>query len=187
MDIDKLIWVMNFDLPFEAVYYIHRCGRVGRKQEEGFAYNLVTPKDINIISRINEAIQNQSAIRLTSFDEKKFSGVRAIKAKAVGTKLDKKKKQLETLKQKVYDAKKTGEKKHVKVVKGSATPRYKREDVRVKKKAIRNTDGRTDKNAKPYSKGNAKPNARTNPKSNTNTKKRSVEDTYKRVVGKSRK
>ncbi|MBY0415474.1 MAG: DEAD/DEAH box helicase, partial [Bdellovibrionales bacterium] len=29
MDIDELMWVMNFDLPFEAVYYIHRCGRVG--------------------------------------------------------------------------------------------------------------------------------------------------------------
>ena len=187
MDIDKLVWVMNFDLPFEAVYYIHRCGRVGRRQEEGFAYNLVTPKDINIITRINEAIQNQSAIRLTSFDEKKFSAVRAIKAKIVGTKLDKKKKQLETLKDKVKDARKPGERKHVKIVKGSATPRYKREDVREKKKPVRNTDGRTDKKAKPYSKGNAKPNARTNPKSNTNTKKRSIEDTYKRVVGKSRK
>lgn len=188
MDIDKLVWVMNFDLPFEAVYYIHRCGRVGRRQAEGFAYNLVTPKDINIITRINEAIQNQSAIRLTSFDEKKFSAVRAIKAKVVGTKLDKKKKQLETLKDKVHAARKPGERKHVKVVKGSATPRYKREDVnKAKKKPTRNTDGRTDKNAKPYSKGNAKPNARTNPKSNTNTKKRSTEDSFKRVVGKSRK
>ena len=126
MDIDDLVWVMNFDLPFEAVYYIHRCGRVGRNQKEGFAYNLVTPKDMNIISRINEAIKNQSAIKLTSFDEKKFSAVKAIKAKAVGTKLDKKKKQLETLKKKVFEKKKPGEKRHLKVVKGSSTPRYKR-------------------------------------------------------------
>lgn len=198
MDIDDLIWVMNFDLPFEAVYYIHRCGRVGRRQKEGFAYNLVTPKDMNIITRINEAIKNQSAMKLTSFDEKKFSGMKAIKSKTMVTKLDKKKKQLDTLKKKVFEKKKPSDRKHLKVIKGSSTPRYKRLEKglpekptdKVKtlaKKSVRNTDGRTDKNAKPYSKGNAKPNARTNPKSNTNTKKRSVEDGYKRVVGKSRK
>jgi superfamily II DNA/RNA helicase len=134
MDIDDLVWVMNFDLPFEAVYYIHRCGRVGRRQEEGFAYNLVTPKDVNIISRINEAIQNQSAIRLTSFDEKKFAAVKAIKAKATETKLDKKKKQLENLKEKVFAKKKPSEKKHVKTVKGSNTPRYKRTEKKTGKK-----------------------------------------------------
>lgn len=175
MDIDDLMWVMNFDLPFEAVYYIHRCGRVGRRQTEGFAYNLVTPKDVNIISRINEAIKNQTAIRLTSFDEKKFAAVKAIKAKSVETKLDKKKKQLDTLKEKINTRKKPADRKGVKVVKSTSTPRYKREELKASKKPTRNTDGRTDKAAKPYSKGNAKPNARTNPKSNTNTKKRSPE------------
>jgi len=187
MDIADLVWVMNFDLPFEAVYYIHRCGRVGRNQKEGFAYNLVTPKDLNIIARINEAIKNQTAIKLTSFDEKKFSAVKAIKAKAEGSKLDKKKKQLETLKKKVFEKKKPTERKHLKVVKGSSTPRYKRLEKDAPKKSVRNTDGRTDKNAKPYSKGNAKPNARTNPKSNTNTKKRSVDDSFKRSLSKTRK
>jgi superfamily II DNA/RNA helicase len=127
MDIDDLVWVMNFDLPFEAVYYIHRCGRVGRNQKEGFAYNLVTPKDMNIISRINEAIKNQTAMKLTSFDEKKFTAVKArANAKAVETKLDKKKKQLETLKKQVFTKKKPSEKRHLKVVKGTSTPRYKR-------------------------------------------------------------
>lgn len=133
MDIDNLSWVMNYDLPFEAVYYIHRCGRVGRRQTEGFAYNLVTPKDINIITRINEAIQNQSAIRLTSFDEKKFSSVRAIKLKETGSKLDKKKKQLETLKKKIFEKKKPSEKKYTRVVKSSSTPRYKRNTGKKKK------------------------------------------------------
>jgi superfamily II DNA/RNA helicase len=134
MDIDDLVWVMNFDLPFEAVYYIHRCGRVGRRQEEGFAYNLVTPKDVNIIVRINEAIKNQTAIRLTSFDEQKFAAVKAIKAKTIETKLDKKKKQLDTLKKKVYAKKKPSEKKHVKTVKGTSTPRYKRLEKKTGKK-----------------------------------------------------
>jgi superfamily II DNA/RNA helicase len=128
MDIDQLVWVMNYDLPFEAVYYIHRCGRVGRQQTEGFAYNLVTPKDVNIIVRINEAIQNQSAIKLSSFDEKKFDGVKA-KAKVIESKLDKKKKQLDDLKKKVFAKKKPSDKKHVKLIKSSSTPRYKREEV----------------------------------------------------------
>lgn len=136
MDIDDLVWVMNFDLPFEAVYYIHRCGRVGRRQTEGFAYNLVTPKDMNIITRINEAIKNQTAIRLTSFDEKKFAAVKAAKVKAsTESKLDKKKKQLETLKKKVFTKKGATEKRHVKTVKGTSTPRYKRADKIVSKKS----------------------------------------------------
>lgn len=136
MDIDDLVWVMNFDLPFEAVYYIHRCGRVGRRQTEGFAYNLVTPKDMNIITRINEAIKNQTAIRLTSFDEKKFAAVKAAKVKAsTESKLDKKKKQLETLKKKVFTKKSATEKRHVKTVKGTSTPRYKRADKIVSKKS----------------------------------------------------
>nr|BDT28096.1 DEAD/DEAH box helicase [Bacteriovorax sp. HI3] len=137
MDIEDLVWVMNFDLPFEAVYYIHRCGRVGRRQAEGFAYNLVTPKDMNIITRINEAIKNQSAIRLTAFDEKKFSAVKAIKAKAVETKLDKKKKQLDELKKKVFTKKKPGEKRHAKTVKNVNTPRYKRTGKSPAKKTTR--------------------------------------------------
>lgn len=126
MDIDDLMWVMNFDLPFEAVYYIHRCGRVGRKQKEGFVYNLVTPKDINIIVRINEAIRNQTALKLTSFDEKKFKAIKAKETKPVESKLDKKKKQLEDLKKKVLTRRKPEERRGVKVVKGTSTPRYKR-------------------------------------------------------------
>lgn len=133
MDIDDLMWVMNFDLPFEAVYYIHRCGRVGRRQTDGFVYNLVTPKDVNIVSRINEAIKNQTALKLTSFDEKKFAAIKA-KAKPVETKIDKKKKQLETLKKKVFTKTKPEEKKHLKVVKSSSTPRYKRNAATAAKK-----------------------------------------------------
>lgn len=127
MDITDLVWVFNYDLPFEAVYYIHRCGRVGRRMKEGFAYNLVTPKDLNIVSRINEAIKNQTAIKLTVFDEKKFSPIK--KAKELQekvTKLDIKKKQLADLKSKVSNKVKPGERRKVRTIKKSSTPRYKR-------------------------------------------------------------
>jgi superfamily II DNA/RNA helicase len=140
MDIDDLMWVMNFDLPFEAVYYIHRCGRVGRRQTDGFVYNLVTPKDVNIVSRINESIKNQTALKLTSFDEKKFAAIKA-KAKPIETKIEKKKKQLETLKKKVFTKKKPGDKKHLKVVKATSTPRYKRTGAPVGKKKTSTTRG----------------------------------------------
>ena len=134
MHIDDLVWVMNYDLPFEAVYYIHRCGRVGRMAAEGFAYNLVTPKDINIISRINEAIKNQTAIRLTSFDESKFAAVKAAAKPKSSTKIEKKKKQLSVLKEKVeHKKKKPEEKKYLKTIKSTSTPRYKRNEKKVTK------------------------------------------------------
>ena len=127
MDISDLAWVLNYDLPFEAVYYIHRCGRVGRRMKEGFAYNLVTPKDLNIVSRINEAIRNQTAIKLTVFDEKKFAPIKKAQAeKAKVTQLEIKKKQLADLKSKVSNKAKPGERRKVKTVKKSSTPRYKR-------------------------------------------------------------
>jgi superfamily II DNA/RNA helicase len=127
MDIADLVWVLNYDLPFEAVYYIHRCGRVGRRMKEGFAYNLVTPKDLNIVSRINEAIRNQTAIKLTVFDEKKFAPIKKAKElKGKVTKLDIKRKQLSDLKSKVENKTKPGERRKVRTVKKTITPRYKR-------------------------------------------------------------
>jgi superfamily II DNA/RNA helicase len=165
MHIEDLVWVMNFDLPFEAVYYIHRCGRVGRMNAEGFAYNLVTPKDVNIITRINEAIKNQSAIRLTSFDEGKFASVKAAAKPKASTKLDKKKQQLTDLKEKVFKKKRPSEKKHLKTIKTSSTPRYKRNDketISAKKAKSKRPTGKLD------SKNSAvRPAKRLNTKSNS--------------------
>jgi superfamily II DNA/RNA helicase len=133
IDISDLMWVLNFDLPFEAVYYIHRCGRVGRNMKDGFVYNLVTPKDSAIVARINEAIKNQTALILSSFDEKKFKAAKSQEVKKEKeTKLERKKKVLKQLKVKVgmerptSTIKKKTVKKHVKFVKRDNTPRYKR-------------------------------------------------------------
>jgi len=131
IDIADLNWVLNYDLPFEAVYYIHRCGRVGRNMKDGFVYNLVTPRDSAIVSRINEAIKNQTALILNVFDEKKFKAKKSQDIKIEReTKLEKKKKQLEELKVTAglagKKAKNKIEKFHVKKVKRVGTPRYKR-------------------------------------------------------------
>lgn len=73
MDIAGLAWVLNYDLPFEAVYYVHRSGRVGRQKDKGMVYNFVTPRDSAIISRINTAISDQSSIKLSPIKEKSKS------------------------------------------------------------------------------------------------------------------
>jgi len=64
LDLKELAWVLNFDLPFEAVYYIHRSGRTGRQGRPGVVFNLVTPRDEELVKRINEAIRNQTALKL---------------------------------------------------------------------------------------------------------------------------
>lgn len=68
IDIPSLSWVLNYDLPFEAVFYIHRSGRVGRGGRKGSVFNFVTSKDFNLIARINTSIKNQSLLKLTTIN-----------------------------------------------------------------------------------------------------------------------
>jgi len=64
IDLPELAWVLNYDLPREPVYYIHRSGRVGRLGKVGHVYNFVTSSDVQLIDKINQAIQSQSALKL---------------------------------------------------------------------------------------------------------------------------
>ncbi len=64
IDIKSLVWILNYDLPFEAVYYIHRSGRVGRAGRSGSVYNFVTKKDQKLIVQINDAIKNQDTLKI---------------------------------------------------------------------------------------------------------------------------
>jgi len=72
MHLEGLEWVLNYDLPFEASYYLHRVGRVGRGSEIGRAYNFCTPRDLGLIDRINSAIKNQQALPLETLQLKKI-------------------------------------------------------------------------------------------------------------------
>ncbi len=69
IDLKNAAWVLNYDLPFEAIYYIHRSGRVGRGGKKGQVYNMVTSNDSEIISRINESIKGQTALKLTTIKD----------------------------------------------------------------------------------------------------------------------
>jgi superfamily II DNA/RNA helicase len=64
LDQAELQWVLNYDLPFDPVYYVHRCGRVGRQGRTGLVYNFVSVQDLELIEKINEAIERQTALDL---------------------------------------------------------------------------------------------------------------------------
>jgi len=100
IDIPSLNWVLNYDLPFEAVFYIHRSGRVGRGGRKGSVYNFVTSRDLNLIARINKSIKEQSLLKLTTINTKmqrdltKKKATRASAAKVPVKKVTKKRPQV---------------------------------------------------------------------------------------------
>ena len=58
LDIDDVDAVINYDIPEEGEYYVHRIGRTGRAKHQGAAYNLISsvPEDIRLdqIARNNQ-------------------------------------------------------------------------------------------------------------------------------------
>ena len=63
IDIDKLRYVINFDIPNEAETYVHRIGRCGRAGEEGIAISLCDPEENAFIKDI-EKLTNQKIQRV---------------------------------------------------------------------------------------------------------------------------
>ncbi|WP_420580740.1 DEAD/DEAH box helicase [Reichenbachiella sp.] len=54
IDIDKLKYVINFDIPEEAETYVHRIGRSGRAGEAGHALSLCEPEENSRIKAIEK-------------------------------------------------------------------------------------------------------------------------------------
>ncbi len=124
LDIKNLAWVLNYDLPFEAVYYVHRCGRTGREGKLGRVYNFVTSADIKLMARINEAILSQSSLSLKTLEP---TGLQ-LKPKAA------KKSKVSSARATIPAKKKQVKKKSA--ASGKKTPRYKKK-AKVKKSAKR--------------------------------------------------
>lgn len=72
IDIQDLVWVLNYGLPKTGIYYLHRCGRVARGGKKGIVYNLVAHHDSKMIASINEAIMNQKHLNLDIIPEEKM-------------------------------------------------------------------------------------------------------------------
>ena len=54
IDVAKLSFVINFDLPMQAGDYIHRIGRTGRAGEKGIALTFVHPKERYLLAQIEQ-------------------------------------------------------------------------------------------------------------------------------------
>ena len=62
MDIDDVDGVINYDIPEEGEYYVHRIGRTGRAKHQGKAYNL--------ISSVTDDVRLDGIIRNNRYDVK---------------------------------------------------------------------------------------------------------------------
>ncbi len=83
IDIQDLVWVLNYGLPKTGIYYLHRCGRVARGGKKGIVYNLVAHHDSKTIKEINEAIMNQRHLALDTIPEDKMKSDKPVPKKKV--------------------------------------------------------------------------------------------------------
>ena len=56
LDIDDVDAVINYDIPEEGEYYVHRIGRTGRAKHQGAAYNLISSVTDDV--RLDEIVRN---------------------------------------------------------------------------------------------------------------------------------
>src|SRR5208337_4842269 len=59
IDVDDVDMVINYDVPQDVEYYVHRIGRTGRAGKSGRAITLVTPRDFTKIREIQKYIKVQ--------------------------------------------------------------------------------------------------------------------------------
>jgi len=59
IDIDKLKYVINYDIPNESETYVHRIGRCGRAGEEGVSISMCEPEENAYIRDIEKLIKKK--------------------------------------------------------------------------------------------------------------------------------
>ncbi|MCB0664752.1 MAG: DEAD/DEAH box helicase [Saprospiraceae bacterium] len=52
IDIPEVVLVVNYDLPDEMEYYVHRVGRTGRGENKGLAISFCSPQEVPILQKI---------------------------------------------------------------------------------------------------------------------------------------
>jgi superfamily II DNA/RNA helicase len=83
IDIPDLGWVLNYGLPKTGIYYLHRCGRVGRGGKKGIVYNLVAHHDSKMIKEINDAIMKEKHLNLNTIPEEKMKSEKKVAKKII--------------------------------------------------------------------------------------------------------
>lgn len=59
IDINKLRYVINYDIPNESETYVHRIGRCGRAGEEGIAISICEPEENTYVRDIEKLIKQK--------------------------------------------------------------------------------------------------------------------------------
>lgn len=62
IDIDKLKYVINFDIPDVAETYVHRIGRSGRAGEEGVAISMCEPEENSYVKQIEKLTKQKLGV-----------------------------------------------------------------------------------------------------------------------------
>jgi len=62
IDIDKLRYVINYDIPNEPETYVHRIGRCGRAGEEGISISICEPEENAYIREIEKLTKQKIAV-----------------------------------------------------------------------------------------------------------------------------
>lgn len=57
IDVDNVSLVINYDIPEDIEYYVHRIGRTGRAGKAGVSYTFVTGRQINLLKSIERFIK----------------------------------------------------------------------------------------------------------------------------------
>ncbi len=59
LDIDSLPFVINYELPHTPEDYVHRIGRTGRAGTPGEAISLVSPEEMEFLSRVEKLLKHE--------------------------------------------------------------------------------------------------------------------------------
>ena len=59
IDIDKLSYVLNYDIPNESETYVHRIGRCGRAGETGVSISICEPEENEYVRDIEKLIKQK--------------------------------------------------------------------------------------------------------------------------------
>ena len=98
LDVEGVTHVINYDVPHDADWYVHRVGRTGRAGRDGVAITLYAPEELrwlhNIESRLGITMEKQTpegrtVVRRTRIAAAKRKAAEAPKSRGRQTVLDK--------------------------------------------------------------------------------------------------
>lgn len=69
LDVKGVDLVVNYELPGDSENYVHRIGRTGRADSKGTAFSLVSEKDVDSLSRIQDYLKKKLEVLWLENDE----------------------------------------------------------------------------------------------------------------------